>query len=78
MLTLSVCVGLKGARCDEDEKLFNQILRLSKDPKKPLLILDARPQLNAVANTYDNAQRPLNDNRDVNTRSGSWARAPRK
>ena len=44
-------VGLKGKRCDEDEKLLNLMLETNQRNNKQIYLLDARPRVNAIANT---------------------------
>jgi myotubularin-related protein 1/2 len=43
--------GLRGTRCEADEKFFLMTLQATLDPRQPLRLMDARPHLNAVANT---------------------------
>ncbi len=42
-------VGLSNDRCEEDELLLNEILKIALHSKK-IFILDARPKVNAMAN----------------------------
>ena len=52
--TLSRCaqprVGLKGKRCDEDERLLSLMLETNESNNNQIWLMDARPRVNAMAN----------------------------
>ena len=52
--TLSRCaqprVGLKGKRCDEDERLLSAMLETNESNNSQIWLMDARPRVNAMAN----------------------------
>ena len=46
--------GVMRVRCEEDERYFDELRKISKNPSY-VQIVDARPQLNAVANVLKGA-----------------------